>query len=216
MRQIPYRKPQLGRDYWIKEQALPNAEEVAERCLASADWVLGHPYTNQPWPGKRSRNALRPEELAPIEAWVLKQTGASRLWRETSEESRFVDHNSAQLVGELESRSMPHTDSKDCRFAGVLYLSKGAPATAGTTFYRLQYPDGTLGGNLCPPQHASLREALGVASLPPSAWKADVSIANVFNRLVVYRGDMVHAATSYFGTGHRSKRLTIVFFWRAS
>ncbi len=216
MRQIPYRKPQLGRDYWIKDRVLPNAEEVAERCLASTNWVLGHPYTNQPWPGKRSRDALRAEELSAIEKWVLEKTGVSRLWRETSEETRFVDHNSAQLVGELESRSMPHTDSKDCRYAGVLYLSKGAPDTGGTTFYRLRHEDGTLGGNLCPPQHASLREALGVPSLPLSAWKAELSIPNVFNRLLLYRGDLVHAATSYFGTEHRSKRLTIVFFWRAS
>jgi hypothetical protein len=216
MNQIPYRRPQPGRDYWIKESALPNAADIAERCLASKDWILGHPYARQPWPGKRSRNALRPDELSIIEEWVRKQTGASLLWQDTSAESRLVDHNSAQLVGESESRSMPHTDSKDCRYAGVLYLSPQAPEAAGTTFYRLRYPDGALGGNLCPPQHASLRDALGVASLPPSAWKEDVAVPNIFNRLLVYRGDIVHAASSYFGSDHRSKRLTIVFFWRAS
>jgi hypothetical protein len=64
---------------------------------------------------------------------------------------------------------MPHTDSKDRRFAGVLYLTEGAPKTAGTPFYRLRNPDGTLGGNQCPPYHASLREALGVPSLPMTA-----------------------------------------------
>ena len=216
MNQIPYRKPQLGRDYWIKDHALPNAAEIAERCLASTDWVLGHPYAPQPWPGKRARNALRAEELSIIEQWVRTQTGASLLWQDLSAPSRLVDHNSAQLVGETESRSMPHTDSKDCRYAGVLYLSPNAPANAGTTFYRLRYPDGALGGNLCPPQHASLRDALGVPSLPPSAWKEDVAVPNVFNRLLVYRGDLVHAASAYFGSDHRSKRLTIVFFWRAS
>jgi hypothetical protein len=195
---------------------LPNAAEVAERCLSAQDWVLGHPYAPQPWPGKRARNALTPEELAPIEDWVLKQTGVSRLYQEASPEARFVDHNSAQLVGVDESRSMPHVDSRDCRFAGVLYLTPEAPKTAGTSFYRLRNEDGTLGGNQCPPQHASLKEALGVPSLPMSAWKEDVVLDNVFNRLVVYRGDLVHAASSYFGTEHRSKRLTLVFFWRAS
>ena len=216
MNQIPYRKPQLGRDYWIKDNALPNAAEIAERCLASKDWVLGHPYARQPWPGKRSRNALTAEELSIVEDWVMRQTGASLLWKDTTDASRLVDHKSAQLVGETESRSMPHTDSKDCRFAGVLYLNQQAPPTGGTSFYRLRSPDGALGGNVCPPQHASLRDALGVPSLPPSAWKEDVSVPNVFNRLLVYRGNLVHAATSYFGSDHRSKRLTIVFFWRAS
>jgi hypothetical protein len=216
MNQIPYRKPQLGRDYWIKDKALPNAAEIAERCLASKDWVLGHPYSNQPWPGKRSRNALNSDELSIVEEWVKKQTGADLLWKDTADQSRLVDHNSAQLVGATESRSMPHTDSKDCRYAGILYLNPQAPATGGTSFYRLRYPDGALGGNLCPPQHASLKEALGVPSLPPGAWKEDVAVPNVFNRLLVYRGDLVHAATSYFGSDHRSKRLTIVFFWRAA
>jgi hypothetical protein len=61
-----------------------------------------------------------------------------------------------------------------------------------------------------------LRDALGVPSLPMSAWKEDLALPNVFNRLVVYRGDLVHAATSYFGSDDRSKRLTIVFFWRAA
>jgi hypothetical protein len=164
----------------------------------------------------RYPNALRPEELTPIEDWVRKQTGVSRLWQDAAPDGGSLDHNSAQLVGETESHARPHTDSKDCRYAGVLYLSPGAPETGGTTFYRLRHPDGSLGGNMCPPQHASLREALGVAALPPSAWKADVSIPNVFNRLIVYRGDLVHAATSYFGFEKRTKRLTVTFFWRAS
>jgi hypothetical protein len=213
--QIPYRKPQLGRDYWIKDTALPNALEVVERCLGQEQWILGHPFTNQTWPGMRFPNALRPEELLRIEDWVRKQTGVSRLWQETSPDSGSLDHNSAQLVGEADARPRAHTDSKDCRYAGVLYLNPGAPETGGTTFYRLRQPDGSLGGNMCPPQHATLREALGVAGLPPSAWKEDVAIPNVFNRLIVYRGDLVHAATSYFGAEKRSKRLTIVFFWRA-
>ena len=51
-----------------------------------------------------------------------------------------------------------------------------------------------------------------------SAWREDLAIDNVFNRLTVYRANLVHAATflSYFGSEHRSKRLTLVFFWRAS
>ena len=216
MNQIPYRKPQLGRDYWISDQVLAKPTELLERCLATKDWILGHPYTNQPWPGKRSRNALLPEELSPIEDWVQEQTGIARLWHDTASRTRLVDHNSAQLVGESESRSMPHTDAKDCRYAGVLYLNPSAPQNGGTSFYRLRFEDGALGGNVCPSQHASLREALGVASLPMKAWKEDVAVPNVFNRLLVYRGDLVHAATSYFGSDDRSKRLTVVFFWRAS
>ena len=216
MNQIPYRKPQLGRDYWVKDKMLSNASQIVARCLEHKDWVLGHPWTNQTWPGMRYSNVLRPEELAVVEAWVKAETGVVKLWQEGSPDSGSLDHNSAQLVGETDAHPRPHTDSRDCRYAGVLYLSQGAPETGGTTFYRLRNPDGSLGGNMCPPQHANLREALGVAGLPPTAWKAEVAIPNVFNRLLVYRGDLVHAATSYFGSDLKSKRLTVVFFWRAS
>jgi hypothetical protein len=78
------------------------------------------------------------------------------------------------------------------------------------------YPDGTLGGNLCPPPYANLVEALGVTRLPLEAWREEVRVPNVFNRLLVYRSNLVHSATAYFGTTHREKRLTIVFFWMAA
>lgn len=216
MNQIPYRKPQPGRDYWFKDQMLSNASDIVARCLEHKDWILGHPWTKQTWPGMRYPNVLHAEELAVVEKWVKEQTGVAKLWAEASPDSGALDHNSAQLVGPADAHPRPHTDAKDCRFAGVLYLSPDAPEAGGTTFYRLRNADGSLGGNVCPRQHASLGEALGVAGLPPSAWKADVSIPNVFNRLLVYRGDLVHAASSYFGSDLKSKRLTVVFFWRAS
>src|SRR5438552_2450926 len=104
MNQIPYRQPRLGRDYWIKDNALPDAPGVVARCLGNDNWILGHPWTNQTWPGMRFPNALRPEELSPIEDWVRTQTGVEKLWQQTSDEGSSLDHNSAQLVGEGEAR----------------------------------------------------------------------------------------------------------------
>jgi hypothetical protein len=57
---------------------------------------------------------------------------------------------------------------------------------------------------------------LGVPALPLSAWKEDVVVPNVFNRLLVYRADLVHSASRYFGFAKVEKRLTVVFFWMAS
>ena len=214
---LPYRKPQLGRDYWILENALPNAEQVAERCLAKESWEKGFPYRKETWPGMRSAQALLPEELEPLEAWVRKQTGVSRLWQERTPEGTSLNHNVAQLVGEKECGPKPHTDSlRLCRYAAVLYLTPQAPKSAGTSFFRLRMPSGALGGNICPSPHANLREALGVTALPLEAWREDVSVPNVFNRLLLYRADLVHSASAYFGLEPRSRRLTAVFFWMAA
>ncbi|WP_317203764.1 hypothetical protein [Janthinobacterium sp.] len=213
---LTWRKPQLGRDYWLQDDFLANPDEVAARCFAKQDWELGAPHRQEPWPGKRSAGALLPAELALVEAWVRKMTGASRLWQEAAPQGSSLNHNYVQLVGGAESGPRPHTDSRKlCRYAAVIYLSPDPLPGAGTSFYRLCYPDGSLGGNFCGPPHANLREALGVSSLPPQAWREDTAIANRFNRILLYRANMVHSATSYFGCDHEDKRMTAVFFWMA-
>lgn len=213
---LPYRKPQQGRDYWIVDDILPNAEEVVARSLARTEWELGLPYRPETWPGMRAPGALLREELSAVEARVRALTGAQRLWKETDPDGATLNHNVIQVVGASESGPRPHTDSRAlCRFAAVIYLSPGAPPEAGTTFYRLRYPDGGLSGNLCPAPHTNLREALGVAKLPLQAWHPELSIPNVFNRLLLYRSDLVHSATDYFGQDLKDRRMTAVFFWMA-
>lgn len=164
----------------------------------------------------RSRNALTVAELAVVEAKVSELTGAKRLWSEAAPDGAYLNHNVVQVVGAKESGSRPHTDARKlCRYAAVIYLTPKAPKAAGTTFYRLRYPNGTLSGNVCPPPHENLREALGMIGLPFQAWRPELSIPNVFNRLLLYRTDLVHSATGYFGHDLATKRMTALFFWMA-
>ena len=213
---LTYRRPTLGRDYWVEDNILSNADEISRRCYARADWELGAPYTNQIWPGRRTPQALALDELAQIDAWVRKVTKARRLWVEPTREGRTSYHNYAQLVGLGESRPRPHTDPRgECRYAAVIYLSPRPDPNAGTSFYRLLYPNGQLGGNMCGPRYADLSEALGVTSLPLTSWYEEVSVENRFNRIVLYRADLVHSASAYFGSEHADKRMTATFFWMA-
>lgn len=214
---LPYRKPVLGRDYWIVDDILPNAEEVAQRCFAREDWLLGQPWRNETWPGKRAPDALTPDELALVEARAMQLTGAKRLWAERAPDGAALNHNHVQLVGLGESPARPHTDSRKlCRFAAVIYLTPNPPSGSGTAFYRLRFPNGALGGNHCPAPYANLREALNVQTLPLEAWTVDVEVPNVFNRLLLYRAELVHSAIGYFGTADKAKRMTAVFFWMAA
>lgn len=211
---LPFRKPQLGRDYWIKDDALPNAHEVSKRCFDRKDWILGQPWNQETWPGMRCPNALLPDELAGIETWVKQQTGAKRLWNVQVDGENALHHNHVQLVGETDSGPRPHTDSRKlCRYAAVLYLTPEPERRAGTSFYRLRLPNGALGGNYCPAPHANLREALSVTHLRVSAWAEMLAIPNEFNRLLLYRAEFVHSASAYFGVGYHAKRMTAVFFW---
>jgi hypothetical protein len=211
---LPYRKPRKGRDYWIHDDVLPDPEGVRARCLAREDWTLGFPHARETWPGMRIRDALTPDELAPIEAWVRKATGAERLWVQEAPGGARLDHNVAQLVARGESGPRPHTDSRRlCRHAAVIYLSPDPPPDTGTSFYRQRGQGRKRGGNYCPEPHANLVEALGISRLPLDAWQEDLRLPNVYNRMLLYRADLVHGATGYFGEAPRERRLTLVFFW---
>ena len=213
---LTYRRPQLGRDYWINDNILPDPLAVSQRCYAQTEWELGAPHRPEPWPGMRAAGALLPDELALVEAWVKQVTGASKLWLEATPEGATLNHNYAQLVGMAESGPRPHTDSRKlCRYAAVIYLTPQPEPDGGTSFYRLRYPNGALGGNICSPPHANLREALGVKGLPLEAWQEETRVENKFNRMLLYRANMVHSASSYFGFDHAEKRMTAVFFWMA-
>ncbi len=213
---LPYRKPQEGRDYWIKDGILADPMAVVDRALACTAWELGFPHRQERWPGMRMMPALTPEELEPVEAWVRSVTGARKLWVESSPEGATLNHNCIQVVGGQESGPRPHTDSRRlAKYAGVLYLQPKPRADAGTSFYRLKTPTGQLSGNLCPPQCTYIHEAIGVRALPLSAWHEELAVPNVFNRMILYRADLVHSATRYFGHELKDRRITAVFFWMA-
>ena len=214
---LPYRKPTPGRDYWILDDALADAVAVRARCLARTDWSQGYPYKPEAWPGMRALPALLPGELEPIEARVREMTGSKRLWVQSMADGGHLNHNCVQVVGEDESGPKPHTDSRTlCRYAAVLYLNPDAPAHCGTSFYRQQFPDGRLGGNAVMPPHANLVDALGTRFVAPGSFAEDVRVEHRFNRLLLYRANMIHSASAYCGQALADKRMAAVFFWMAA
>jgi len=206
--------PAAGVNHWVIAGALADPHAVRERLLAQRHWNLGHPHRPESWPGMRFPGALLPGELARVEAAARAAIGRDRLWTATAPGGARLDCNVAQLVGARESGPRPHTDRRDlCRWAGVLYLHPDPPAASGTSFHRLRYPNGALGGNACPPPHDNLVQALRVRRLPPAAWLEEARVENVFNRLLVYKAALVHSATGYFGEAPADRRLTVTFFW---
>lgn len=213
---LPYRRPTEGRDYWILDNALPNADEVRARLLSRTDWYEGFPHKPESWPGLRAMPALEPGELDVLETWVRKSTGASRLWVETAADGGTLNHNCVQVVGYNECEPRPHTDSLAlCRYAAVLYLNPDVPDDRGTSFYRQRLPGGHRGGNFVQPPYTNLVEALGTRFVAVDSFVEDVAIAHRYNRLLVYRANLIHSATGYWGQTLEKKRMAAVFFWMA-
>jgi hypothetical protein len=148
----------------------------------------------------------------------LQQTGRRKLFRAASGSANAqLSHNCVQVVAAHEARSSPHTDSRTlCRYAGVLYLTPDGPPQAGTTFYRMRLADGSLGGNTIPSRYANLVETLGTRFVAPDLFVPEVSVDYRFNRLLLYRADIIHSATAYFGKALDERRMAAVFFWMAN
>ncbi len=221
VQRLVHRPLVAGRDYWVLDDVLPDPMAVRERQLArpASDWTHGAPVRAEPWPGMRAQPALSPDELGPIEARLRALTGHKRLFQAPPQgPGNQLNHNCVQVVAARDAGARPHTDSRKlCRYAGVLYLSPDGPAHAGTTFYRMWLPDGTLGGNTLASRHANLVEALGTRFVPPDLFVPDLAIDYRFNRLLVYRGDLIHSASAYFGgDALAERRMAAVFFWLAS
>jgi hypothetical protein len=213
---LPYRTPTVGRDYWILDDALADPDTVRRRCMSKTDWIQGFPFQPESWPGLRAIPALTDAELAPIEARVRQATGAEKLWQQVAPDGARLNHNCVQVVGERECGPRPHTDSRAlCKYAGVLYLNPSVPDRCGTSFYRQRLANGQPGGNSVEPPHRNLVDALGSRFVPPNSFMEDIQIPHRYNRLLVYRGNLIHTATRYWGTTLADKRMAAVFFWMA-
>ncbi len=218
---LPYREPELGKDYWVEDTILPNALEIAQRCISYTTWTLGSPWRPEPWPGMRAPNALTSNEVAQIEHCVTTRLGIPALHPQSDSDMGLSGHNHIQIVGGSEGVARPHVDSASiCDYAAVLFLHPNPPTPhSGTSLYRLHIPGEKPDGNVCPKEYESLNEVPNMPTdVDPTMFQEILEVPYVFNRLLVYKSDLIHSATSYFGWSHElaSKRMAVVFFWKVA
>lgn len=102
-----------------------------------------------------------------------------------------------------------HCDSQ--RWAGMLYLTPGAPYSCGTSLLahkvtraRSYYDQGW---------DASWTNVPGDCHLDGTPFEAVDVLGNVFNRLVIFDASCIHSASQYFGTVKENSRLWQMFFF---
>jgi hypothetical protein len=89
------------------------------------------------------------------------------------------------------------------------------PTRAAQPFFRQRLPGAQRGGNIVTPPHQTLVQALGSRFVPPDSFVEDVEVTHRFNRLLLYRANLLHSATGYYGRTLEEKRMAAVFFWMA-
>jgi len=110
-------------------------------------------------------------------------------------------------------RSWIHAD-QTTKWAGVCYLTPNAPLSSGTGLFKHiptgltmapKNPDGTY--------NIELLNQINKDSQDMTKWELVDRVANVYNRLVLYRGDHFHISLDYFGQDINDGRLFQTFFF---
>jgi len=161
-----------------------NVDEVRNFALQQDYNIVGN------FPGKRTKSFLWPSVKETIEKIInIKVTN----WNEDSYSGAF------QYVLEKE-KTWIHTDHYNM-WAAVVYLTPDAPYDCGTGLF------------IHKPTKSIVKNYQGERDLKFDEFELHDKIGNKYNRIILYRSDIFHAALGYFGDNITNCRLFQVFFF---
>jgi hypothetical protein len=200
-------------DIMIIDNFLPFPKQVRE-------WALQQEYKDSKqfkekygqhtdWPGLRTEGIY---DLDPNYADVIFNRLANVIQTNNPIQDLSI-RSYFQLTREQDGNSWVHQDN-NVKYAAILYLNPDASPSFGTTFYRCNdVPKWT--GYMSDQEGYQTMKRINEnedSDLYKELFTPIDRIGNVFNRLAIYKGDIYHKSSGYFGNDIRSGRLTQVFF----
>ena len=104
-----------------------------------------------------------------------------------------------------------HTDSYHGGFAGIIYLTPDAPETGGTGFFN--YENGVKDRTDATLLSDEMTNITNKYNKDNTKWKLNTSIGNIYNRLIIFNGDLYHKSLEYFGNDKNDSRLIQIIFF---
>ena len=126
---------------------------------------------------------------------------------------RWGISTSFQSVTEEFGGGVIHTDTNTV-FAAVLYLTPNPPLNSGTSLFKKNHSfDQENYTHALEQNDVKFKAGEKVMSTDyHSMFDEVVRVNNVYNTLILYEGDIHHAANKFFGTTFKTSRLAQVFF----
>lgn len=157
-------------------------------------------------PGKRTKEEQDPSTLAAFSYYMGNVAGKITDWSN-------MDYNGCFNLVTAKDRTWIHADRWN-DWAAVVYLTPNAPISSGTGLYRhietgLDRVPRDQNGEL----DKELLDYIYKDSQDWTKWELTDYVANKFNRMVVYRGDLFHSAVNYFGHDFTDGRMHQTFFF---
>ena len=107
--------------------------------------------------------------------------------------------------------SVFHMDAQS--WAGVIYLTPDAPPQSGTSFYRHKVSKIRHNDEINWDAGEGIRVFNQHTFIDPTPYERVDTVGNVFNRLVIFDGKLLHSGHDYFGWDIASSRLFQIFFF---
>jgi hypothetical protein len=188
------------KDLIIVDNFYRNVDEVREFALQQDFNVDGN------YPGHRTKSFMNQSVADNISEII----GAEMDW----DPENFKDsYSGAFQYTTQDDRTWIHADRWNT-WAGVCYLTPNAPVSGGTGIFRHKesglsnaptFEDGTRNDELLDLIYEDARDY--------TKWDMTSMVGNIYNRLVLYRGDLFHASLDYFGRNLYDGRLFQTFFF---
>lgn len=175
----------------ITDDFYNNPNSVRSYALSQSFEVRGN------YPGLRTKPYLPDDVKNAIQYIVYNAGGKVTDWMETA------GYTGAFQICTAQDRTWIHADSYNT-WAAVCYLTPDAPISSGTALYRHKASgDYERADNSQP--HLDGNDY--------TKWERTDYVANKYNRLVMYRGNLYHASLDYFGDTYQNGRLFQTFFF---
>jgi len=135
---------------------------------------------------------------------ILDHTDNNQGWRDGGINGRFQTCNAGTPL-------VYHCDSQ--KWAGMVYLTPDAPPQCGTTFFKHRKTGIRHNNQIDWSSGQGLEVFNQKTFLDSTPYEMVDKIGNVFNRLVIFDGGLIHSASEYFGWDLESSRLFHMFFF---
>lgn len=156
------------------------------------------------YPGKRTSSFITESIKKSIQEIIFPFAGNITWWGDAS--------TGAFQFATAADRSWIHSDDTT-DWAGVLYLTPEAPISAGTGILKHKSSGLTRWKNKENPGQIPDDVPFIKDCQDMTKWEMVDRFGNVYNRLVLYRGDLFHTSLDYFGSDLQDGRLFQTFFF---
>ena len=151
------------------------------------------------FPGARTNPCLTDDIKGAINALVTYPGGGVTDWLNNPDGTVYT--GAFQLCTAMD-RTWIHSDYNNM-WAGVCYLTPDAPLSGGTAIYRYKETK----------EIEYTNTDYGFDGYDMTKWELVDKIGNIFNRLILYRGNLFHSSIDYFGSTPDNGRLFQTFFF---